>query len=58
MIKCNLKAHAFRMTRQAQEKFPRAKIGDTVKILIPNVDRGRCDSRNLLDLVVEVDSII
>ena len=56
MVKCNLEAHGFRMAIQSQEKFPPAKIGDTVKLPSPDVDRGRCNSRNLLGMVVEIDS--
>ena len=56
IVKYNLEAQAFRMTRQAQEKFPPAEQGDTVKVLIPDVDLGRCDSQNVLCVVVEVDS--
>ena len=56
MVKCNLEAQTVRMTRQAQEKFPPVKIGYTVNVRIPDVDRGRCDSQNLLGLTVKVDS--
>lgn len=45
MVKCNLEVPAFRMTRQAQ-KFPPAKIGDTIKVCIPDIDCGRCNSQN------------
>ena len=43
------------MTRLAGEKFPQGKVGDTVKVRVPNVDRGRCDSRNVLGVIMEAD---
>ena len=46
---------AFRTTRQAQ-KFPPAKIGDTVKVCIPDIDCGRCNSQNEIGVEVDVDS--
>ena len=55
MAKCNLEAQALRMTRQSQEKFPPGKLGDTVKVRMPDVDRGRCDSRNILGVITEVN---
>ena len=56
MEKCNLEAQALRMTRQVRENFPPGKVGETVKMRVPDVDCGRCDSRNLFAVVVEVDS--
>ena len=35
----------FTMTRQGQEKFPAAKIGDTVMARISDFDRGRCKTQ-------------
>ena len=43
------------MTRLAREKFPQGKVGDTVKVQVPDVDRGRCDSRNILGVIMEAD---
>ena len=42
------------MIRQAQKKFPPAKIGDNGKVGIPDVDHGRCNSRKL-GMVVDFD---
>ena len=42
------------MTRLAREKFPQGKVGDTVKVRVPDVDRGRCDSRNIFGVIMEV----
>ena len=55
MAKTNLEAQAFKMTRLAREKFPPGRVGDTVKVRVPDVDRGRCDSRNILGVITEVD---
>ena len=33
------------MARQGQEKFPAAKIWDTVMVRISDVDRGRCETQ-------------
>ena len=43
------------MTRLAREKFPQGKVGDTVKVRVPDIDRGRCDSRNILGVIMEAD---
>ena len=43
------------MTRLAREKFPQGKVGDTVKVQVPDVDRGRCDSKNILEVLMEAD---
>ena len=55
IVKSNLQTQAFKMTRLAREKFLLGKFGDTVKIRVPDVDRGRCDSRNILGVIMEVD---
>ena len=54
-MKSNLQTQAFKMTRLAREKFPQGKVGDTVKVRVPDVDRGRCDSRNILGVIMEAD---
>ena len=54
-MKSNLKTQAFKMTRLAREKFPQRKVGNTVKVRVPEVDRGRCDSRNILGVIMEAD---
>ena len=57
MTKTNLEAQTFKMTRLAREKFPPRRDGNTVKVRVPDVDRGRCDSRNILGVITEVDPI-
>ena len=54
-VKSNLQTQAFKMTRLAREKFPQGKVGDTVKVRVPDVDCGRYDSRNILGVIMEAD---
>ena len=54
-VKSNLQTQAFKMTRLAKEKFPQGKAGDTVKVRVWDVDRGRCNSRNILGVIMEAD---
>ena len=44
------------MVKRSKRIFPDAKVGDTVTVLIPSFDRGRCDSRNLIGVVKEKES--
>ena len=43
------------MTRLAKERFPQEKVGDTIKVRVPDVVRGGCDSRNILGVIMEAD---
>ncbi|GFS86528.1 KRAB-A domain-containing protein 2 [Nephila pilipes] len=43
------------MLRTSQNQFPPAQIGDTVRIQVPDVDRGRTDNRNVLAVVVGIE---
>ena len=47
-VNSSLQTQAFKMTRLAREKFLQGKVGDTVNVRVPDIDRGRCDSRNIL----------
>lgn len=40
----NLLLHASKMLRTSQKQFPPTRIGDTVRIRVPDVDLGRTDS--------------
>ncbi|GFU49433.1 uncharacterized protein TNCV_2308051 [Trichonephila clavipes] len=40
------------MLRTSQKKFAPAQVGETVRIQVPNVDRGRADNQNVLAIVV------
>ena len=57
IVKSNLQTQAFKMTRLVREKFPQGKVGDAVKVWVPDVDSGRCYSRNILGLIMEADFI-
>ena len=39
------------MVKRSKRIFPDAKVGDIVTVPIPSVDRGRCDPRNLIEVV-------
>ncbi|GFT89138.1 KRAB-A domain-containing protein 2 [Nephila pilipes] len=43
------------MLRTSQNQFPPAQIGDTVRLQVPDVDRGRTDNRNVLTVVVGIE---
>ncbi|CAH1382882.1 unnamed protein product [Tenebrio molitor] len=43
------------MLRTSKRKFPPAQIGDTVRIQVPDVDRGRTDPRNVLAVVAGIE---
>ncbi|KAF0733682.1 Uncharacterized protein FWK35_00030433 [Aphis craccivora] len=52
-----LELQAERMLRSSRQKFTPAKPGDTVRIRVPDVDRGRMDPQNKLAVVVAVDNV-
>ena len=49
-MKSNLETHALKMISLSREKFPQGKVR------VPDVDRGRCDSTNILGVIMEVVS--
>ena len=49
IVKTDLQRQAFKMTRLAREKIPQGKVG------VPDVDRGRCDSRNIFGVIMKAD---
>ena len=51
--KINLENQAKKMKAMKNSKFPPCSVGDTVRVKIPDVDRGRGDFRNVLMTVVE-----
>lgn len=51
----NLLLQATKMLQTSKRKFPPAQIGDTVRIQVPDVDRGRTDARNVLAVVVGIE---
>jgi hypothetical protein len=52
----NLLLQATKMLRTSKRKFPPPQIGDTVRIQVPDVDRGRTDPRNVLAVVVGIEN--
>ena len=38
----------------SEKNFPEGKIGDTVKVRIPDMDRARGDSRNIIAIILDV----
>ena len=55
MAKDNLQKQASEMLKRSREKFPPGKVGDTVKLRIPDVDRGRCAPRNVIGVITNVN---
>ena len=41
------------MLTKSVERFAPALVGDTVMVPVPDVDRGRCEFRNIKAVVVE-----
>ncbi|GBL62597.1 hypothetical protein AVEN_148756-1 [Araneus ventricosus] len=42
------------MKMNSERKFPTASLGTTVRVPIPDVDKRRCDSRNILEVAMSV----
>ena len=55
IVKENLQKQATEMMRGSVSKFPPGKAGDTVRVRIPDVDRGRCAPRNVIGVITNVD---
>lgn len=51
-----LVSQANKMLKISNLKFPAGKVGDTVKLRVPDVDRARSDPRNLLAVILEVQN--
>jgi hypothetical protein len=45
---------AEKMKFRSINKFPPASIGDTVRVTVPDVDRGRGDLRNILFALISI----
>ena len=52
IVKSNLRTQTFKMTRLAREKFTQGKVGDTVKVRVLDVNRGKYDPRNILGVIM------
>ena len=53
--KLGLIQQSLKMVNRSNSKFPLCKVGDTVRVSIPDVDRGRGDFRNILMAILEID---
>lgn len=51
--KDNLIKQAQKMLKTSEKKFPSVELGTTVRIPVPEVDRGRGDARNILAVVLQ-----
>ncbi|GFU95543.1 KRAB-A domain-containing protein 2 [Trichonephila clavipes] len=54
-VKGNLLLQATKMLPTSQKKISTAQIGDSVRMQVPDVDRGRTDNRNVLAVVVGIE---
>lgn len=50
----NLENQADKMKKLSDKKFLPVEIGSTVRVPVPDVDKGRLDARNILAVVTEV----
>lgn len=53
--KKNLQKQASKMLRLTNNKFTPASVGDSVRVPIPEVDRSKCASRNVIGVVMDID---
>lgn len=49
----NLERQAKKMKASSDKSHPPANIGDNVTIPIPDVDKGRCDLRNIIGVILQ-----
>jgi hypothetical protein len=54
--KQSLNKQAEKMLRLSKLKFPTANVGETVRIRIPEVDRGKADSRNIIAVITSKEN--
>ena len=52
----NLKSAAEKMSQQHINKLGEAKVGDTVQVPVPDVDRGPADIINVLAYITKVNN--
>ncbi|XP_050056267.1 uncharacterized protein LOC126549911 [Aphis gossypii] len=51
-----LQTQASVMLRSSNQKFPTAQVGDTVRVRVSDIDRGRMDYQNILAVIMDVDN--
>ena len=49
-------AQASRMLKKSRSRLSELRVGDSVRVGIPDVDRSRIEQRNLIGVVLEVRS--
>ncbi|XP_072380794.1 uncharacterized protein [Diabrotica undecimpunctata] len=49
-----LTKQADRMLKHSNDRFPVAKVGESVRVRIPEVDRAKADSRNIIAIIISV----
>ena len=52
--KISLENQAKKIKQLSEKKIPQGKIGDTVKVRIPDMDRARGDSKNIIAIILDV----
>lgn len=48
----NIQVQAVKMLRTSKQNFQPAKVGETVRIRVPDVDRSKMDPQNILGVVL------
>ncbi|KAK7605083.1 hypothetical protein V9T40_006941 [Parthenolecanium corni] len=49
----SLEKQALKMRKKSDANFPNPDVGDTVRVQVPDVDRGKTDARSILACVIE-----
>ena len=55
LAKENLRKQATKMLRLSNNQFGAASVGDSVRVPVPEVDRPKCASRNIIGVIMEVN---
>ncbi|XP_058789958.1 KRAB-A domain-containing protein 2-like [Phymastichus coffea] len=53
VVQFNLEKQAEKMISASNAKFAPANLGESVRVPVPDLDRGRSDSRNILAVILE-----
>ncbi|KAE9536163.1 hypothetical protein AGLY_007386, partial [Aphis glycines] len=51
-----LQTQASVILRSSNQKFLTAQVGDTVRVRVPDIDRGRMDYQNILAVIMDIDN--
>lgn len=49
-----LQLQVAKLTKLSTKKFQTANVGDNFKVRVPDVDRGKCDARNVLGVITAI----